>query len=110
MRSKALINNKNDDKYCFIWSTLASLLPCNTNPNRVPIYRQNFNQLNIQVFDFTKGFKCSDVYKVEKLNKLSFNLNELNFYQDDNKWKHKLIPLEISKKDYVKRVFDSAIF
>ena len=110
MRSNALINIKNDDKYCFFWSTLASLLPCNINPNRFPIYRQNFNQLNIQGFDFTEGFKCSDVYKFEKLNKLSFNINELKFYPDDNKWKHKLIPLEISKNDSVKRVFDSAFF
>ena len=27
-RSNALINNKNDDDYCFIWSLLAYLHPC----------------------------------------------------------------------------------
>ena len=29
LRSSALINIKNDDKYCFLWSILAKLQPCN---------------------------------------------------------------------------------
>ena len=34
LRSNALINIKNNDKYCFIWSFLASLHPCgNDHPN-----------------------------------------------------------------------------
>ena len=28
---------------------------------------------------------------------MSINIFELNFYKDQNKWKHKLFPLEISK-------------
>ena len=36
LRSDALINIKNNDKYCFIWSVLASHHPCETDhPNRV---------------------------------------------------------------------------
>ena len=36
LRSNALMNIKNNDKYCFIWSILASLHPCeNDHPNRV---------------------------------------------------------------------------
>ena len=50
------------------------------------------------------------MYKFEKLNNLSINIYELNFYQDDNKWKHKLIPIEISKNDSVNKVIDSAIY
>ena len=50
-------------------------------------------------FDFTNGFKCSDVQKFEKINNLSINIIELNFYQDRNKWKYNLIPIEISKND-----------
>ena len=30
---------------------------------------------------------------------LSVNLFELNFYQDQNKWKQKLIPFEVSKNN-----------
>ena len=33
------------------------------------------------------------------MNNLSINIFELNFYQDQNKWKHKLIPIEVSKNE-----------
>ena len=35
LRSSAIINVKNDDKYCFIWSILAKIYPCESNPDRV---------------------------------------------------------------------------
>ena len=36
LRSNAILNIENNDKYCFIWSILANLHPCNNNhPNRV---------------------------------------------------------------------------
>ena len=77
LRSNALVNIKNNDKYCFIWSILASLHPCeNDHPNRVSNYIQNFNELNLQSFDFTNGFKCSDVHKFNELNNLSVNIFE----------------------------------
>ena len=98
LRSSAILIIENNDKFCFIWSKLASLHPCNNNhPNRVSNYRQYFNDLNIQDFDFTNGFKCSDVHKYNELNNLSINVFELNFYQDQNQWKHKLIPIEVKK-------------
>ena len=50
-------------------------------------------------FDFTNGVKRSDVRKFEKLSNLSINIFELKFYQDKDKWKHNLIPIEISKND-----------
>ena len=53
--------------------------------------------MNIQDFDFTNGFKCSDVHKFNEINKLSINIFELNFYLDQNQWKHQLIPIEVSK-------------
>ena len=85
MRSNAILNIENIDKYCFIWSILDSLYPCNNNhPNRVSIYKQYFNELNNQGFDFTNGFKCSDVHKFNELNNLSVNIFELIFYQDQN--------------------------
>ena len=110
LRSNAILNVENNDKYCFLWSILAWLHPCNNNhPNRVSNYRQYFNELNIQGFDFTNGFKCSDVHKFNELNNLSVNIIELNFYQDQNQWKHKLIPIEISKNNS-DRVIDLAIY
>ena len=81
LRSNAILNNENIDKYCFIWSILASLHPCNINhPKRTSNYKQNFDGLNIQGFDFSIGFKCSDVHKFNELNNLSITIFELNFY------------------------------
>ena len=110
LRSNAILNVENTDKFCFFRSILAYLYPCNnSHPNRVSNYRQYFNELNIQGFDFTDGFKCSDVHKFNELNSLSVNLFELNFYQDQSQWKHKLIPIEISKNNSDK-VIDLAIY
>ena len=95
LRSTAILNIENDDNYCSIWSILAKLNPCNeNNPNRVSNYQQNFTELNIEGFDFTNGFKCSDVFKIEKINNLSINIIELNFHQDQKKWRHKFLPIE----------------
>ena len=100
LRSNAILSIENNDKYCFLWSILAYLHPCNKNhPNRVSNYRQHFSELNIQGFDFSKGFKSSGVHKFKELNNLSVNIFEINFYQDQNKWRHILIPIEISKND-----------
>ena len=40
---------------------------------------------------------------------MSINLFELNFYQDQNKWRHKLIPIEVSKNESDK-VIDLMIY
>ena len=110
LRSNALINVKNNDKYCFIWSIVTSLHPGeNDHPNRVSKYLQYFDELNIDGFDFSNGFKCSDVQKLENLNNLSINIFELNFNQNKNKWTRNLLPIEISKNDS-DRVIDLLIY
>ena len=100
LRSNAILNIEKNEKYCFLWSILADLHPCeNSHPTRVRNYLPIFNELNIQGFDFTNGFKCSDLHRFEKLNNLSINTYERHFYQDGSKWKHNLIPIEFSKND-----------
>ena len=109
-RSSTILNIENDDRNCLVWSNLAELLPCNiSQPNRVSNYRIYFNDLNIDGFEFTNGFMCNDVPRFEKLNNLSLKIFELSLYQDQNKQRHKLIPLEIfeSKSD---RVVDLLIY
>ena len=95
LRSSTISSIQNDDKYCFIWSILAYLYPIADSKNGhgagVANYRQYFNDLNIEGFDFSNGFRC-DVHKFENLNKLSITIFELGFCQDQNTWKHKLIP------------------
>ena len=94
LRTNAILIVQNNDKYCFIWSILASLHPCqNDHPNRVSNYVQDFNESNFQ------SFKCSDVHRFNELINLSVNIYELNFYQDGDKWKHNLLPIEISKNE-----------
>ena len=84
----------------FFLSILACLHPCDINQNnRVSNYRQYFNELNIEGYDFSNGFKCSGVHWLNDLNKLPVNVFESNFYQDQNKWRHKLISTEVSKNN-----------
>ena len=110
MRSNAILIIENNDKYSFIWSLLASLHPCNNNhPKRVSNIKQYFNELNIEVFAFSYGFKCKDVHRFKELNNLSINICELNFYQDQNILRYILILIEVSKNNS-DRVIDLAIY
>ena len=53
LRSNAKFNLESNDKYCFLCSIFASLYPCeNDHPDRVSKYRQCFDELNIEEFDF----------------------------------------------------------
>ena len=80
LRSSAILNIEKNDKNCFIWSILASLHPCeNDHRNRVSNNSQYFNELNIDAFDFTIGFKCCDMLRFEKSNVLSIILYGKNF-------------------------------
>ena len=110
LRSNAILNIENNDGYCFIWSILARLPPWNNNlPNGVSSYRQYFDELNIQGFDFTNGFKCSDVNKFNELKNLSVKIFEIIFYHDHNKWRYRLLLIEINKNNS-DRIIDLAIY
>ena len=85
LRSAAILDIEIEDEFCFLWSILASLHPCNNNhPNRVSYFRQNYDELNIDGFHFTNGLKCSDVHKIENIKNLSVNIVELSFSQNQN--------------------------
>ena len=87
-------------------SSSSSLLKIHSN--RVSKCRQNFDHLSLQGFDFSDGFKCSDVRIFEKLNNLSINIFQLFFYHDQNEGKPNFIPLDIIFINSDK-VFDSLI-
>ena len=42
LRSNALLNIQNDDRYCFIWSILAHMFPIFNNLQRVSNYKKIF--------------------------------------------------------------------
>ena len=94
-RSNAVLNVGNDDKFCFLWSKLASLHPCkNDHPDSFPNYKYYFDKLNIDGFDCSNGFKCSGMRRFEKFNNSFINMFELSFYQDQNNRKQRLIHIE----------------
>ena len=111
LRSSAILNTQKYDNYCFIWSILAHIHPCIFfHPNRVSIYRENFNELNIQGFDFSNGIKSSDVLKfVLKLKKLTKMIFEISFHQDKQNGSTKLILIDVRKKD-LNRTVDMLIY
>ena len=63
IRCSTILNSQNDDKYCFIWSILAHLHPVDSHSTRILNYKEYFNDLKIDGFDFSNGFKSSDVHK-----------------------------------------------
>ena len=85
-RTSNISNIENDDKYWFIRSIQAYLQPIanakNGHPTRDSILRQKFGEINIQGFDHSTGFKCSDVNDFEKFIKLSIKTVELSFCRD----------------------------
>ena len=88
LRTNAILKIENNDKYCFLWSLLVYLHPYNNiHPSRVSNYRQYFKKLNIQGFDISRGFRCSDVHKFKELNNLSVIIIEIILYQDQNNWR-----------------------
>ena len=110
LRSNARLNIEIHDKFCCIWSILAHLYPCkNIHPNGVSNYKQYLNESNINGFDFSNGSTCCDFDKFQKSNSLSINKFELKLYQDRNKWRYKLVPIEVSKNDS-DRVIDLLIY
>ena len=82
LRTIAILNIGSIHKNCFVWSILASLHPCkNKHPNRVSKHKLYFDEINNIGFNFTNGFKCSDVHSFNELNNLSINIFEIKFYQ-----------------------------
>ncbi|UYV67414.1 hypothetical protein LAZ67_5000503 [Cordylochernes scorpioides] len=83
---KAVINIKNDDNKCFLWSILAALHPIEKNPQRVSKYKKYENQFG----DNEYPMKLENIGKFEKKHNLSINV-----FSYDNKFK--IYPLLISK-------------
>ena len=78
LRSNSLINIKNYDKYCLIWSILASLHPCdNDHPHRVSNYRQYFDELYLEEFVFSNGFKWFFQIKIKTNGSIAYFLLRL---------------------------------
>ena len=60
--------------------------------------REYFDELYLDGFHFSNGFKCSDLHRFETIYNLSINIFETNFYQDQYNWKHQIVTSDISEK------------
>ena len=77
LKRSAILLIEKDDKYCILWSTLASLYKCESSLlNQVSKYRHYFDEIKLVGFNFSSGYKYSIVHKFEKLNTLSINTFE----------------------------------
>ena len=73
--NKSIINIKNDDQFCFLWSILAHLFPVEDHKNRTSNYSMHTNKLILNGLEFP--MKIKDIPKFENLNNLNVNVFEL---------------------------------
>ena len=75
-----LVNVKNTDNKCFLWSVISSMIQPPRNPNRVSWYTGHANKVNIDGLEFPMPVK--DIPKFEELNSdISVNVH---YYDDDS--------------------------
>lgn len=73
--TKAVLNIRNSDEYCFLWSIVAALNPCNNkklNPNRISSYPHFSSVLKYENISFPIHLR--DISRFEKLNNSSINV------------------------------------
>ena len=69
---KAIINVKNNDNRCFMYSILAALYPCDKDANRVSKYTKYESTLNFTNISFP--VEINSISHFEKLNNISVNV------------------------------------
>ena len=89
-KKKCVVNVKNSDSKCFLWSVLAARHPAEHNPDQLSKYKPYENTLDISGLTFPLAVK--DVPKFEKQNpSISVNILCLG---DENGF----VPLHVSKE------------
>ena len=88
---KAIINMKNGDNKCFLWSVLRALNPKNDHPERINDLKNKENTLNMEGIEYPVSLK--DIKRFEKQN-LEISVSVLGYSKDE-----KIYPLRISKKE-----------
>ena len=70
LQRQGLINIKNEDKYCFIWSYIRYLNPVDKNPNRINKRdKELFNNIyqKLKYFDFPIKINKNNIKKIENI-------------------------------------------
>ena len=96
LRSKhPIINVKNKDNNCFMWSVLAALHPGNHNSDRVREYQTYATELNFDAISFL--MRMADIPKFEKQNQIYVNV--FGYEKGD------VFPIHITTHRYDKHVY-----
>ena len=89
---KAIINIKNDDNLCFLYSVLCGLKTPAIHPERVSHYKGRLNELSYKDEEFQDGISIHKIRFFEKRNNLKINVYSL----ED---KTSIIPVYVSTND-----------
>ena len=91
-KKNAIINIKNEDNKCFLWSILRYLHPKEVHGERLCDLKKYENELNFKEINFP--VKVKDIRKFEKLNPFLPKINVFSI-NDDNK----VYPLIVNQKN-----------
>ena len=97
LRKKAIINIRNQDQICFLWSVVRYLHPSDKNEIRINNLKKYENELNTKDIDFP--VKLKDIAKFESQNPSLPGINVSSISENN-----KFYPLRINKKDCQKSV------
>ena len=70
LQRQGLINIKNTDNYCFIWSYIRYINPLNKNPNRITKSdKELFNNIyeKLKCFEFPSKINKNNIEKIEDI-------------------------------------------
>ena len=85
LQRQGLINIKNTDDYCFIWSYIRYIYPLNKNPNRITKKdKELFNNIyeKLKYFEFPLKINKNNIEKIEDI--LKTNICILSADKNDN--------------------------
>lgn len=86
---KAVLNIKNSDQYCFLWSIMAALFPVNDNSTITSSYPDFREVLNLDKLDFP--MKLKDISKFESLNNISVNVYGLESAFENDRLTYEIV-------------------
>ena len=95
--TKSIVNIKNEDQACFMWSVLAALHPTDHHPERVIHYKPFEDQLNFTGMEFP--MTIDQISKFEKLNpEISVTVLGIDIPDNEEKDASKVFPLRVPEK------------
>ena len=96
LQRQGLINIKNEDQFCFIWSYIRYLNPVNKNPNRITKEdKKLFNNIyeKLKYFEFPLKINKNNIQKIENI----FSINICILSNDEN---NNVIPMFSSENNH----------